>query len=85
VFIPFNSYVHASYFTLRSGGKTGITFLFDCGFTWGLLVPMAFLLSRYTNIPILPLYAICQCVEVVKSIVGYFMVRSGMWIQNLAK
>lgn len=85
VFIPFNSYVHASYFTLRSGGKTGITFLFDCGFTWGLLVPMAFLLSRYTDIPILPLYAICQCVEVVKSIVGYFMVRSGMWIQNLAK
>ena len=85
VFIPFNSYVHASYFTLRSGGKTGITFLFDCGFTWGLLVPMAFLLSRYTTIPILPLYAICQCVEVVKSIVGYFMVRSGMWIQNLAK
>ncbi len=85
VFIPFNSYVHAAYFTLRSGGKTGITFLFDCGFTWGLLVPMAFLLSRYTDIPILPLYAICQCVEVVKSIVGYFMVRSGMWIQNLAK
>ena len=35
--IPFNAYVHAAYFTLRSGGKTGITFLFDCGFMWGLL------------------------------------------------
>ena len=85
LFIPFNSYVHATYFTLRSGGKTGITFLFDCGFTWGLLVSTAFLLSRYTDISILALYAICQCVEIVKCIVGHFMVRSGIWIQNLAK
>ena len=85
VMIPFNAYVHASYFTLRSGGKTGITFLFDSGFMWGLLVPLAFVLSRFTSIGILPLYAICQCVEIVKSIAGYFMVRSGMWIQNLAK
>jgi Na+-driven multidrug efflux pump len=83
--IPFNAYVHAAYFTLRSGGKTGITFLFDCGFMWGLLVPLAFILSRFTDIPIIPLYIICQCAEIVKSIVGYFMVKSGMWIQNLAK
>ena len=27
--MPFYSYVHAAYFTLRSGGKVGITFLFD--------------------------------------------------------
>jgi len=85
VMIPFNAYVHAAYFTLRSGGKTGITFLFDCGFMWGLLVPLAFILSRFTDIPILPLYFICQCAEVIKCIVGYFMVRSGVWIQNLAK
>ena len=85
IMIPFNAYVHAAYFTLRSGGKTGITFLFDCGFMWGLLVPLAFVLSRFTGISIIPLYLICQGAEVVKSIVGYFMVRSGMWIQNLAK
>ena len=83
--IPFNAYVHAAYFTLRSGGKTGITFLFDCGFMWGLLVPLAFCLSRFTTLPIIPLYLICQGAEVIKSIAGYFMVRSGVWIQNLAK
>jgi putative MATE family efflux protein len=83
--MPAHAFANASYFTLRSGGKTGITFLFDCGFTWVLLVPMALLLSRYTNISILPLYTLCQCVEVIKSITGYFMVRSGIWIQNLAK
>lgn len=85
IMIPFNAYVHAAYFTLRSGGKTGITFLFDCGFMWGLLVPMAFVLSRFTDLPILPLFAICQCAEIIKSVAGYFMVRKGTWIQNLAK
>ena len=82
--IPFNAYVHAAYFTLRSGGKTGITFLFDCGFMWGLLVPLAFCLSRFTNLPIIPLFLICQGAEVIKSFAGYLMVRSGIWIQNLA-
>lgn len=84
VMIPFNAYVHAAYFTLRSGGKTIITFLFDSGFMWGLLVPLAFILSQ-CNVPILPLYFICQCAEVIKALAGYFMVRSGTWIQNLAK
>ena len=83
--IPFNAYVHAAYFTLRSGGKTGVTFLFDCGFMWGLLVPLAFVLSRFTNLPIIPLYLICQGAEIIKSFAGYLMVRSGIWIQNLAK
>lgn len=83
--IPFNAYVHAAYFTLRSGGKTGITFLFDCGFMWGLLVPLAFIFSRFTGISIIPLYLICQCADIIKSFAGYLMVRSGMWIQNLAK
>ncbi|MBE6947653.1 MAG: MATE family efflux transporter [Ruminococcaceae bacterium] len=83
--IPFNAYVHAAYFTLRSGGKTLITFLFDCGFMWVLLVPLAFVLSRFTNIPIIPLYIICQCTDIVKSFAGLIMVRKGTWIQNLAK
>ena len=50
-----------------------------------LLVPLAYLLSRYTDISILPLYAICQCVEIIKSITGYFMVKSGVWIQNIVE
>ena len=85
VMVPFNAYVNAAYFTLRSGGKTGITLLFDCGFTWGLLVPLAFVLSRFTSLPILPIYAICQLAEIIKCFVGWAMVKKGIWIQNLAK
>ena len=33
------------YFTLRSGGKTVVTFLFDSVFTWVIVVPAAYLLQ----------------------------------------
>ncbi len=85
VFMPFNAYVHSAYFALRSGGKTFITFLFDSGFVWCLNVPLAYCLSRFTSIPIVPLYAICLSTDILKCLVGYLMLRSGTWIQNLTK
>ena len=85
VIMPFDAYANASYFTLRSGGKTVSTLLFDSCFVWVVGVPAAFLLSRFTNIPILPLYAICQGTEILKCVVGFFMVRSDSWINNMVK
>ena len=38
-FMPQNAFLHATYFTLRSGGKTIITFLFDSVFIWCVSVP----------------------------------------------
>ena len=45
--MPLYSIVHCCYFTLRSGGRTGITFLFDSGYTWVLSIPAAFILARH--------------------------------------
>ena len=84
VMMPFNAYTNACYFTLRSGGKTLVTFLFDSCYVWAVCVPVAFLLSRFTAVPILPLFAICQSLDILTSIVGACMVRRGKWIQNLA-
>ena len=81
--MPFNAYTNACYFTLRSGGKTLITFLFDSCYVWTVCVPLAFLLSRFTNLSILPLYAICQCLDIIKCTIGAIMVRQGKWIHNL--
>ena len=81
--MPFEAITHATYFTLRSGGKMFVTVMFDACFMWGANVLPAFLLSRYTAIGILPLYAIIQFVAVIKAAVGISMVRSGTWIKNL--
>ena len=83
VTMPVHSYLNATYFTLRSGGKTVITFIFDSGFMWTCMIPVAFVLSRFTDLPILPLYAICQCPELVKCFLGAYMLKKGSWIQNL--
>ena len=85
VMLPFNSYTNAAYFTLRSGGQTLVTFLFDSCYVWTVCVPLAFCLSRFTDIPILPLYILCQTTEIVKCAVGAVMLRRGAWIQNLAQ
>ena len=81
--MPFNSYTCATYFTLRSGGQTMVTFLYDCCFVWAVCIPLAFCLSRFTSMPIIPLFAICQGTDLIKSALGFYMLRQGKWIQNL--
>ena len=81
--MPFISYTNATYFTLRSGGQTLITFLFDSCFVWGVCIPLAYCLSRFTSLPIIPLFAICQGADFIKCFIGAAMIRKGKWIQNL--
>ncbi len=83
VMMPFNAFTNATYFTLRSGGQTMVTFLFDSCFVWGVCVPLAFCLSRFAALPIVPLYAICQSLDLIKCALGSFMLKQGKWIQNL--
>ena len=83
--LPFNSYTNATYFTLRSGGQTMVTFLFDSCFVWCFCVPLAWGLTRFTGIGIIPLFAICQATDLIKCILGGIMIKQGKWIQNLTQ
>ena len=71
------AFLHASYFTLRSGGKTIVTFVFDSVFMWVVSIPCAYVLSRYTAVPIVPLYFACQMIEIIKCVIGYVLVKKG--------
>ena len=84
LFMPFDALANAAYFMLRSGGQTYITFLFDSGFVWAVMVPLAFVLSRFAHMSILPLYLICQSTNMLKGGLGVFFLKQGKWIQNLA-
>ena len=81
--MPFSSYLNATYFTLRSGGQTIVTFLFDSCFIWCFCVPLVFCLSRFTAITIIPLFFIAQATDLVKCFLGAYMLKQGKWIQNL--
>ena len=80
---PFHAFCNTCYFTLRSGGKTVITFIFDSGYIWCICVPLAFVLSRFTSLPILPLYIIVQSLELIKCVLGAEMIRRRKWVNNL--
>lgn len=82
-FMPQNAFLHATYFTLRSGGKTIITFLFDSVFIWCVSVVIAFVLSRYTALPVIVVYAMVQLSDIIKCVIGFILVKKGVWLQNI--
>lgn len=84
-FLPQSAFLHASYFTLRSGGKTIVTFFFDSGFMWVVTIPLAFVLSRFTAFPIEVIFASCQGIEILKCIVGFVLLKKGVWLQNIVE
>ena len=83
VCMPLHAFSHACYFTLRTGGLTRITMLFDSGYVWLICFPTAFILSRFTDVPVTLLYFICNAVEIIKCFVGYFFVRSKKWVNTI--
>lgn len=83
VFMPQNAFLHAAYFTLRSGGKTIITFLFDSVFVWCVSVPIAYFFSRYTDMYVVYILVLVQIGDWIKCAVGFILVKKGVWLQNI--
>ena len=83
--LPITAFINAAYFTLRSGGNTFITFLFDGFYMLCVVVQLAFLLTRFTDLPIIPVYMLCQISEAVKALIGFVMVRKGVWVNNIVE
>lgn len=83
LFFPVQGFLNALYFTLRSGGKTFITFIFDSVFTWVIPIPLALVLCNFTQIPILGVYAIIQAADLIKVTIGYILIKKGVWVSSL--
>ncbi len=82
-FLPLNAFVNATYFTIRSGGKTVVTFLFDCVFEWIIVIPIAYALANFTALELPVIYLIIAATVVIKIIIGTFMIKSGIWAKNV--
>ena len=83
--MPVQALNHCCYFTLRSGGKTIITFIFDSAFVCCICLPPAFILSHFTGISVILIYAVVQALEIVKSAVGIILVKKGVWLNNIVQ
>ncbi len=83
LFMPQAAFMHAAYFTLRAGGNTIVTFLFDSVFVWCVSVPAAFFLSRYTQVYAVAVFAVIQIMDWIKCIIGFVLVKKGVWLKNI--
>lgn len=81
--MPFNSYTNACYFTLRSGGKVFITFIYDAVFAWAVSIPVTLFLVKCTSLSIISIYIISYGTDILKSVIGFFMVRKKGWVRNI--
>ncbi|MBO4399966.1 MAG: MATE family efflux transporter [Lachnospiraceae bacterium] len=85
VCMPIYAFMHAAYFTLRTGGKTFITFLFDSVFLWCISVPFAYLICTYTVLPVVMIFLAVQSLDLIKCLIGFILVKKGVWVQNLVR
>lgn len=81
--MPLMGFANNAYFTLRSGGKTLITFLFDSCFSWLVSVPAAFVLVRATALDVVAVYLAVCALDTVKCVLGYAFIKKGAWANNL--
>ena len=82
---PKEAFLHTTYFTIRSGGKTLITFFFDSFFMCVFSVPVAFVLSRYTDLHVVLIFAVVHAVDLIKCVIGYILVKKNVWMRNIVK
>lgn len=85
LYAPFHGILNSSYFTIRSGGKTLVTFLFDSGFVWCVNIPVTLALVTLTPLSPTAVYVICHLTELCKLVLGVQLVRSGSWCRNITR
>ena len=85
VFTPQIALLHTTYFTLRSGGKTIVTFLFDSVYMWVISVPIAWALSRFTAMHAVWIFSFVQMADWIKCIIGVILVKKNVWINNIVQ
>lgn len=83
VFMPQNAFLHAAYFTLRSGGKTIITFFFDSVFICCISVPIAYVLGHFTGLYVVWVFVAVQLADIIKCVIGFVLVKKGVWLENI--
>jgi len=81
--MPLNAFACACYFTLRSGGKTLVTFVFDSGALWIISIPLAFSLYYVARLPVRVIFPIVQFAEIIKVMIGFILIKKRVWVKTI--
>ena len=50
---------------------------------WAIVVPVSFVLSRFTDMNIYWLYLSCHSLEIFKALFGAYLLKKGKWVVQL--
>ena len=78
--MPIQAVLHATYFTIRSGGKTFITFLFDSTYVWVISIPSV----SYTHLDVYKRQLLCRWMKYHLSIRIYHGLKIKYSIMKLS-
>ncbi len=81
--LPLSAICNTCYYTLRAGGKTVITFLFDCGYTCVVSYATVSILAIFTTLPVVNIYFVVKMMDIIKAVIGLILLHKGVWIHNL--
>ena len=81
--MPINTFNTSSYFMIRSGGKTLLTFLFDSVFSWVIRLPLAFILVYFTSLSIIPIYILVTLSDLIKSPLAVIIIKNKIWLKTI--
>lgn len=82
--MPIHAFETCSYFIIRSGGKTFITFLFDGFFACAITVPLSYVLVQFTGLQIVEIYLFVLLSGLIKCVFGGILVKKGIWLNKLS-
>ncbi|MBR5519404.1 MAG: MATE family efflux transporter [Clostridia bacterium] len=81
--MPLFAIAQCCYFILRSGGKTVITFIFDCVYVWVVVIPFVYIMVHYTNLSITQICLFAPLSDILKCVLGLWLVAKGVWINKI--
>jgi len=81
--MPANAFTNSAFFTLRSGGKVWITFLYDSVYLWVLAIPVTKALVTYSSLDVTMIYGISYFIDIIKCVFGFILVKKRTWVNNL--
>jgi Na+-driven multidrug efflux pump len=76
--------VNAQQAIARSGGDTKMGAYADAGITIAVMLPMLFLLARYTDIGPVQMYLCVKLLDIVRTLIFHFWLKKERWLNNLA-
>ena len=83
LFMPVWVYMNTQQAVARAGGDTRMGAVTDAGLTIFVMLPMVFLLARFTDAGPVVLYCGVKLIDVIKVVVFHLWLKKELWLKNL--